>query len=271
VNPEPSSPTSTRRDLDLRYESLPPIAAVAALHSGNLHDASVSDLLPFRDMSDDVLDRGRRRFIGTLLATPTALAAALNFRAPELLAGTVARSAAPSRAKPGRPASRFTPTPECGDDDEPTPPETEGPFFRPRSPLRTSLLEPGIMGTRIVLTGHVFSRGCRPLPGVLVDFWHASDDGEYDNEGFKLRGHQFTDATGRYRLETIVPGLYPGRTRHFHVKLQAPHRQILTTQLYFPGESRNRRDGLFRSDLLMAVKDGGAGKQARFHFMLDVA
>jgi protocatechuate 3,4-dioxygenase beta subunit len=179
--------------------------------------------------------------------------------------------AAPTRIAKSPTATKFSPTPDCDDHDEPTPRETEGPFFKPQSPLRASLLEPGMKGTKIVLTGRVFSRGCRPITGALIDFWHADDDGEYDNEGFKLRGHQFTNAKGEYRLETIVPGLYPGRTRHFHVKVQAPHGRLLTTQIYFPGEARNQRDGLFRSDLLMSLKDGEGAKQGRFHFLLDHA
>jgi protocatechuate 3,4-dioxygenase beta subunit len=89
--------------------------------------------------------------------------------------------------------------------------------------------------------------------------------------GFKLRGHQFTDANGRYRLETIVPGLYPGRTRHFHVKVQAPHGRVLTTQLYFPGEPRNRRDFLYRPDLLMELKEADGAKRGGFHFLLGDA
>jgi len=117
----------------------------------------------------------------------------------------------------------------------------------------------------------VFSRGCRPVAHALLDFWHADDSGEYDNEGFRLRGHQFTDDAGRFRLESIVPGLYPGRTRHFHVRVQAPHGRVLTTQLYFPGEPRNRNDGLFRSDLLMSMRDAGNAKAAQFHFVLDHA
>ncbi len=47
---------------------------------------------------------------------------------------------------------------------------------------------------------------------------------------------QFADASGRFSLETIVPGAYGGRTRHIHVKVQAPDSPVLTTQLYFPGE-----------------------------------
>ena len=207
----------------------------------------------------------RRRFLRAALAAPVVFAAVWfrwidGFAAAETLAATAA----------GKAGRRVNPTPDCGSDDEPTPAETQGPFFKPRSPQRTSLLETSAGGTRIVLTGRVFSRRCRPLAGTLLDFWHADDDGEYDNIGFRLRGHQFTDAAGRYQLETIVPGLYPGRTRHFHVKVQAPRSRVLTTQLYFPGEPRNRSDGLFRPDLLVALKSEPGAKQARFNFVLDL-
>ena len=222
-------------------------------------------------MSDDALDRSRRRFFQAFLAGPIAFVAGTWLRRPdELAAAEAPQPPASTNPRPGPSQSAFPPTPECGDDDEPTPAETEGPFFKPRSPRRASLLESDLAGTKIVLTGRVFSRECRPLAGVLVDFWHADDAGEYDNVGFKLRGHQFTDQAGRYRLETVVPGLYPGRTRHFHVRVQAPRSRILTTQLYFPGEPQNQRDFLFRPDLLMTMKDQRNGKAARFHFMLDL-
>ena len=95
--------------------------------------------------------------------------------------------------------------------------QTAGPFYTPDSPERQSLLEPQTRGVPIVVTGQVLSSDCVPIANVLLDFWHTNDLGEYDNTGYNLRGHQFTDPEGRYRVETIVPGLYPGRTRHFHV------------------------------------------------------
>jgi protocatechuate 3,4-dioxygenase beta subunit len=55
-----------------------------------------------------------------------------------------------------------------------------------------------------------------------------------------------TDAAGRYRFLTIMPASYEGRTRHLHVKVQAPGGRVFTTQLYFPGEAHNRSDRLFR-------------------------
>jgi protocatechuate 3,4-dioxygenase beta subunit len=156
------------------------------------------------------------------------------------------------------------------DHSEQTREQTEGPFFLPSSPQRASLLEPGIRGARIVLTGRVLSAQCTRVANALLDFWQADDGGAYDVAGFRLRD-QFTDGDGRYRLETIVPALYPGRTRHFHVKVQALHGQILTTQLYFPGEPRNARDFLFDRRLLMAIDDRGDRKTARFDFVVKLA
>jgi protocatechuate 3,4-dioxygenase beta subunit len=132
-----------------------------------------------------------------------------------------------------------------------TPRQTEGPFFSPNSPRRTSLIEKDSKGTRLVLTGVVLSAQCQPVANALLDFWHSDEEGAYDNRGFRYRGHQHADERGRYRLETIVPAQYPGRTRHIHVKVQAPGKRILTTQLYFPGDPGNSRDGLYRRELEM--------------------
>ncbi len=161
-------------------------------------------------------------------------------------------------------------TPACDDDDEPTPAQTEGPFFSPNSPERSDLREPGTEGTPIVLTGSVLTRSCVPVQGALVELWHADDAGNYDNETFRYRGHVFTGAEGVYRFETVVPGLYPGRTRHFHIKFQAPSEAVLTTQLYFPDEPANRRDRIFRPELLLNI-EAGSPQIARFDAVLDIA
>ena len=169
------------------------------------------------------------------------------------------------------PRARSLPaTPACADGDEPTVEQTEGPYFTPGSPERRSLLEPGVEGTRLVIAGRVLTTACRPVRRALLDFWQADAEGEYDTSGFGLRGHQFTDARGRFSLETVVPGLYPGRTRHLHVKVQAPRRDVLTTQLYFPGEDANGSDGIFAPELVMDVRGSGGRRQASFDFVLDV-
>lgn len=160
-------------------------------------------------------------------------------------------------------------TPSCSGRSDPTPPQTEGPYFTPNSPRRASLLEEGTSGTRLVLEGRVFGSDCAGLGAVLLDFWQADASGDYDNRGYRLRGHQFSDGQGRYRLETVLPGLYPGRTRHIHVKVQAPNAPALTTQLYFPGEAANRRDGIFSPDLLATMSDRSPGPTSVLHGSFD--
>jgi len=147
--------------------------------------------------------------------------------------------------------------------------QTEGPFFTAGSPERTSLLESGMGGTKLVLSGVVMSTACKPIAKAKLDFWQADDKGVYDNSGFRLRGHQFTDDQGRYRLETVVPGLYTGRTEHIHVKIQAPGKAVVTSQLYFPDVARNTNDGSFDATLLIAVQGTpAAGLQGKFDFVV---
>ncbi len=186
---------------------------------------------------------------GFLLATGTLAAAGLSFDAT---------------------AQELTPTPACHDGDAPTIRQTEGPFFKPKSPQRSDLREAGSRGDEVELSGFVLTRTCRPLANALVDLWHADERGEYDNRGFRYRGHQRTDASGRYRFRTVRPAVYVGRTRHYHVKVQAAGSRLLTTQLYFPDELENQRDSMFRRELLMKIASAGDGAAARFDFVLDI-
>jgi len=188
----------------------------------------------------------RRHLLAALAATPTML--------PRL-----ARSAAPSQ---------LAPTLACGDDHDPTPRQTEGPYFTPSSPEKRDFASDSPGGERMTIGGYVLTEDCRPVPGALVELWHCDESGHYDNEGYRLRGHQLTDAEGRWWFDTIVPGLYPGRTRHYHVKVQRPEGRVLTTQLYFPGEPGNARDRIFAEALLLDVTSGKDGKFGRFDFVL---
>jgi protocatechuate 3,4-dioxygenase beta subunit len=167
--------------------------------------------------------------------------------------------------------TELPPTPACESGQAATLRQTEGPFYRPRTPLRSVLREPGMSGTQVDLSGFVVTRNCRPVAKAIVDLWHADDNGVYDNAGFRLRGHQLTDAEGRYLFRTIMPANYAFRTRHFHVKVAAPERPVLTTQLYFPDEPGNRRDSLFRPELLVRLARAGDLVRARFDFVLDMS
>jgi protocatechuate 3,4-dioxygenase beta subunit len=211
---------------------------------------------------EPVVSRRRLLVGGLVLGVPAVLAACSSggsdrtTRSPRTTSGSTAGS-----------PTTLAPTPACGDGD-PTEAQTEGPFYEPDSPEKADFTGDVINGTRIVLTGSVLTTTCQPVRGALLDVWHADADGEYDNEGYRLRGHFFTDDQGAYRLQTIVPANYEGRTKHFHVKVRPPGGRLLTTQLYFPGEPRNEEDSIFSSALLMDVRDGASGKDATFTFVV---
>ena len=150
-----------------------------------------------------------------------------------------------------------------------TPAQTEGPYYKANPPQRDDLLDTTSGGTKVIVTGYVLTADCKPIANARVDFWQADAQGQYDNRGYTLRGYQVSDANGQYRLETVIPGLYPGRTRHIHVKITPPNGATLTTQLYFPGEAANTRDGIFDQRLLASVQDTGDGKLATYNFVLN--
>jgi protocatechuate 3,4-dioxygenase beta subunit len=202
-------------------------------------------------------DETRRRLLKAMLAAP------LVFSTPALLNLVASTTVA---------AGTLEPTLSCDDgDDDPTPAQTEGPYFTRNSPHRSSLVGADAQGTPLVVTGLVLTRSCKPIANALLDFWQTDAAGNYDNAGFRFRGHQFTDERGSFALETVVPGLYPGRTRHIHVKVQAPGRSVLTTQLYFPGEGRNASDRIFHPSLQMRMEDAAGRRTGLFNFVLDIA
>jgi len=166
-------------------------------------------------------------------------------------------------------------TPGCGDV-EATEAQTQGPFYTPGTPERSNLREPGMAGVPLAVRGRVLTTDCRPVAGAVLDVWSCDGEGTYDNDGFRLRGHQFTDANGRFLIETVKPSAYGGfgfmRTPHLHIKLQGRDTRLLTTQLYFPGEPLNAEDGIFSEALLMDTREGPDGTiEGRFDFVLAPA
>ncbi len=156
-------------------------------------------------------------------------------------------------------------------------PETEsnweGPFYKPGAPVRSVLLEPGMTGTPLTLTGRVLDTRGRPLEGALLDVWHADNTGAYDNAGFRLRGRLYSDAEGRYTLRTIKPLYYgaPGdmRPAHIHVKASAKGSETITTQIYFKGDPWISRDPEVRPSLMVSPREASDGLVATFDFVVD--
>ena len=119
-----------------------------------------------------------------------------------------------------------------------------------------------------MVTGYVYDTNCQPVANALLDFWQADASGNYDNNGYTLRGYQYTDANGRYQLTTVVPGLYPGRTEHIHYKVKAPDGQVITSQLFFPGVVQNDSDGIYNESLLLSIRETSDGWQGQYNFVV---
>jgi protocatechuate 3,4-dioxygenase beta subunit len=152
-----------------------------------------------------------------------------------------------------------------------TPSLTEGPYYKSGSPEQANLYQDGMAGTKLVLTGYVYNTNCQPVANAWLDFWQADANGNYDNSGYTLRGHQYTDANGHFQLTTVVPGLYPGRTEHIHVKVQAPNGQIITSQLFFPGVAQNDSDGIYNPNLLLSIQKTSDQWQAQYNFVVSAS
>ena len=157
-------------------------------------------------------------------------------------------------------------------------PETEdnieGPYYKAGAPERTALVEPGMKGTPLTVSGRVLNTACRPLPYAVLDVWQCDADGVYDNKGYTLRGKIHADKDGRYELRTIAPPPYKVgdnryRPAHIHLKLSAPGTPVLTTQLYFEGDKWNAVDSAYRKSLTIRPGEGRNGtKVAEFDFKL---
>jgi len=155
--------------------------------------------------------------------------------------------------------------------------QTEGPFYTPKTPRRHDIRDTLHGGITLVLSGQVLDTQCRPVPGAVLDFWQTDHTGRYDNHGYRYRGHQHTDAKGRFELLTVRPQRYAAlgvwRTPHVHVKAQGPKTRMLTTQLYLPDEREsNSRDSIFHESLLVTMLEGdNSAQHARFDFVLALA
>jgi protocatechuate 3,4-dioxygenase beta subunit len=152
-----------------------------------------------------------------------------------------------------------------------TPSLTEGPYYKSSSPEQTNLYQDGIAGTKLVVRGYVYDTNCQPVANAWLDFWQADANGNYDNSGYTLRGHQYTDANGRFQLTTVVPGLYPGRTEHIHVKVQAPNGQVITSQLFFPGVAQNDSDRIYNASLLLTITETSDGLEGQYNFVVPAS
>jgi catechol 1,2-dioxygenase len=178
----------------------------------------------------------------------------------------------------------------------------EGPYYVPGAPEfdgeATLPQRDDEKGTPFLFQGTVTDLDGNPLEGATVDFWQADDDGYYSQFApgipeWNLRGVVRTGADGTFTIHTIKPapyqiptdgacgalidaaGWHAWRPAHLHLKVDAPAKELITTQLYFTGGD------YLDTDVAQAVKpdlvlnptpaESGNGEQVTYDFALDPA
>jgi protocatechuate 3,4-dioxygenase beta subunit len=111
----------------------------------------------------------------------------------------------------------------------PTPPDADGPFYRPGAPVRHQI------GTGYLLLGEVRSAAdCQPVGGALIEIWMTGPDGTYDD---RWRATLFSRKDGRYFFVSHFPAPYGSRPPHIHLRVAAAGFEELFTQHYpVPGQ-----------------------------------
>jgi catechol 1,2-dioxygenase len=160
-----------------------------------------------------------------------------------------------------------------------TPRTIEGPLYITDAPLEKGearLDQDPEQGEVLFVEGQVRDTAGTPVPGAVVDVWHANTKGFYSffdptptpQSPYNLRRRIEADAEGRYRFRTIMPSGYGcppdgptqellnhldrhgKRPAHVHFFVEAPGFRKLTTQINIAD------DPLLHDDFAFATRDG---------------
>jgi protocatechuate 3,4-dioxygenase beta subunit len=139
---------------------------------------------------------------------------------------------------------------------EPTPPNTEGPYYSAGAPAKRILRENGDSGTPLKVTGSLVDINDRRIQRGFIEIWHTDPSGQYDMDGYRYRSGIHTTGEGQYEFETFMPGNYGGRPRHIHYKITAEGFEPLVTQLYFENDPffEGRLDQTIRKDPIVRYR-----------------
>jgi catechol 1,2-dioxygenase len=174
----------------------------------------------------------------------------------------------------------------------------EGPYYVPNAPELgadgTIPQRPDEPGTPLLWEGTISTTDGSPLAGT-VELWHADADGFYSQFApnipeWNLRGTFTTGPDGVFRIRTVRPAPYQiptdgatgkliaaadwhaWRPAHLHVKVSAPGHEMLTAQLYFPGDPHNDDDiatAVKPELLLRPEKQADGTERIDYGFVLD--
>lgn len=176
----------------------------------------------------------------------------------------------------------------------------EGPYYIPNSPDMgwngTIPMREDEPGTPLVFSGQVRAVDGTPLPGAKVELWHADDLGFYSQFApglpeWNLRGTWTTNEDGNFEIHTLRPapyqiptegacgvlieaaGWHAWRPAHLHFKVSAPGYELITSQLYFPGDPHNDDDiaSAVKPELMLDPRPNpnGEGDVVEYDFVLD--
>ncbi|GAA5226509.1 catechol 1,2-dioxygenase [Paeniglutamicibacter antarcticus] len=176
----------------------------------------------------------------------------------------------------------------------------EGPYYTPDAPEQASpatiSMREDESGTPLLFQGQVRSTDGAALSNAKVELWHADEAGFYSQFApgipeWNLRGTFIADDEGNFKIQTMQPapyqiptdgacgqliaaaGWHAWRPAHLHLKVSAPGHELLTAQLYFPGDEHNDDDiaTAVKPELLLDIQPAaeGNGVQTTYDFMLD--
>ncbi|GHD05274.1 catechol 1,2-dioxygenase [Zhihengliuella salsuginis] len=174
----------------------------------------------------------------------------------------------------------------------------EGPYYIPDSPEQKSPaaieMREDEQGTPLLFQGQVRSTDGSPLSNAKIELWHADEEGFYSQfapniPDWNLRGSFIADEEGNFQISTMQPapyqiptdgacgqliaaaGWHAWRPAHLHLKVSAPSHELLTAQLYFPGDPHNDDDiaSAVKPELILDPKPVEDGVQVDYDFVLD--
>jgi len=179
----------------------------------------------------------------------------------------------------------------------PTQANNLGPFFREGAPHLdngASLVRSPTPGPRLSFKGYVKDLDGKPVPGALVDVWHSSPVGLYENQDpaqaeMNLRGNFTTDAQGAFWFTSVKPAGYPVpmdgpngvllgaqrrhnmRPAHLHFLIEKPGYKTIASQVYDPEDPHLETDsqfGVTRALIGNFVKEA-EGYRLEFTFVIE--